>query len=228
MKRIIGLGAESHAAVVIELIQQLGNFEVAELLNDDDSIADRDIGGIAVCGSSEAVPRLMKDQGIRVFFIGVGSVRSREKKRELFKYAISCGLTPHTVIDPGARVSKSVRVGGGGCILAGAVISSKASLAENVTVNIGALVESDCIIQAHTQLGAGCYVGSRVHIGEGAYIGTGAIVQPNVHIGDNVVIGPGAVISEDVADGEEVRGARQILAVQDPTRPQPSHARKVQ
>ncbi len=212
--------------MVIELIQQLGNYEVAELLNDDDSIADRHVGDIPVCGPSEMVPRLMSDEGIRDFFIGVGSVRSREKKRELFKYAVSCGLTPHTVIAPGARVSKSVLVGRGGCILAGAVVSSKSSLAENVTVNIGALVENDCIIQAHTQLGAGCYVGSRVLIGEGSYIGTGAIVQPNVHIGWDVVIGPGAIISEDVADGEVVAGARQNLPVQNPTRLQPSHASK--
>jgi UDP-perosamine 4-acetyltransferase len=211
MKRIIGLGAEGQAAVLIEMIEKSGDFQVAELLNDDESITDRAVGGVGVSGPSERIPRLMKEQGLRDFFIGLSSVRTREKKRELFQYAIACGLTPWTIVHPRAVVSGSARIGRGSCILAGAIISTQTSLAENVTVNIGAMVESGCTIQAHAQLGAGSFVGCGAHIGECSYIGNGAYVQEHVHIGQNVVIGPGAIIAEDVGDGQVVPGVQRHL-----------------
>jgi len=206
MKRIIGLGAEAYAAVLIELIERADTFHVDSLLNDDDTITVRTVRGVSVGGSSEWIPRMVKEQFIRDFFMGLSSVRTREKKRELFQYAIACGMTPLTIVHPRALISGSARIGRGCCILAGAIISTQSGLGENVTMNIGAMVESDCLIQAHVQLGAGSVVGCGSQIGECSYIGDGAYVLQNVHIGDNVVIAPGVVIAGDVADGQVVLG----------------------
>jgi UDP-perosamine 4-acetyltransferase len=211
MKRIIGLGVEGHAAVLMELIERAGTFESVTLLNHDDSITVRMVRGVYISGSSESIPELVKERGLRDFFMGLSSVRTREKKRELFKYAVACGLKPFTIAHPRAVISASAQIGKGGCILAGAIISTQTYLAENVTVNIGAMIESDCDIQAHVQLAGGSFVGCGARIGECSYIGTGAYLQPNVHIGDNVIIGPGAVIVEDVADGQVVPGVYRNL-----------------
>jgi sugar O-acyltransferase (sialic acid O-acetyltransferase NeuD family) len=209
MKRIIGLGAEPYAAVIIELIERAGLFEVSELLNDDDSITVRTVRGVSVGGTSEWIPKLMEREGMRDFFMGLSSIRAREKKRELFQYAIACGLTPWSFVHPRAIIAGSAGFGRGSCILAGAIISTQTRLAENVTVNIGAIIESDCIIQSHVQLGAGSCVGCGTQIDSGSYIGNGAYVQPRVHIGENAVIGPGAIIEHDIADGQEVPGPQQ-------------------
>src|ERR1035438_9406379 len=69
MKQIIGIGAEGHAAVLIELIEQAGAFNVNELLNDDDFITARNIRGVGVCAATDCLPRLAKELGIRVFFM---------------------------------------------------------------------------------------------------------------------------------------------------------------
>jgi hypothetical protein len=41
MKAIIGLGAEAHAATVMEMIERSGSYEIAALVNDDEFITIR-------------------------------------------------------------------------------------------------------------------------------------------------------------------------------------------
>ncbi|MGD1083153.1 MAG: acetyltransferase [Verrucomicrobiota bacterium] len=224
MKRIIGLGAEAHAAVLMELIESAGAFDVSVVLNDDDSIQIRMVGEICVMSvdsSSEWIQRCAKEQNIQDFFMGLNSPRTREKKRALFNHAIACGLKPLGIIHPKAMVSRTAKIGRGACILAGSVVSTKSVLDDNVTVNIGALVESHCRIRSHAQLGAGSFVGCGAEIGECSYIGNGAQVQPNVHIGENVVIAPGAFIDEDIADGEDVQVEKRQLARHNGPNPDP-------
>ena len=222
MKRIIGLGAEGHAAVLMELIERAGVFDVSVVLNDDDSITMRTVRGICVMSvvdSSEWIQRCAKEQNMQDFFMGLSSLRTREKKRALFNHAIACGLKPLGIIHPKAMVSRTAKLGLGACILAGGVVSTESVLWDNVTVNIGALVDSHCRIRSHAQLEPGSFVGCGADIGECSYIGNGAHVQPNVHIGDNVVIGPGAFIDEDVADGKVVQVKRGKLSSQNRTNP---------
>jgi len=218
MKRIIGLGAEGHAAVVVELIEQAGNYEIEGLVNEDETLTIRTMRGFPVFSGSECLPRMKGRGSCGHFFMGLSSVHSREKRRALYLYALDCGLEPCTIVHPRAVVSTSAQIGRGGCLLAGAIVSSQSRLWENVTVNIGAMIESDCDIRAHVQLGAGCYVGSGAHIGEGSYIGQGAYVQPNAHIGENVVIGPGAFVAGNVADGQVVPGVARGLPGQNRTK----------
>jgi len=202
----------------MELIERAGNYEIEGLVNDDEKITIQTMGGFPVFTGSERLPQIMSQGNIRDFFIGLSGVRSREKRRQLFQYAVSCDLAPLTTVHPRAVVSTSAQIARGGCILAGAIISTQSRLWENVTVNIGAMIKSDCDIRAHVQLGAGCYVGSGALIGEGSYIGQGAYVQPGVHIGENVVVGPGAVVAEDVADGRVVPGVQRVLPGQNRTK----------
>lgn len=208
MKKIIGLGAEGHAAVLIELIERAGIYDIEGLVNDDDSIKVPTMRGIPVVPGSEFLPERISQGAIGHFFMGLSSLKARAKRRSLFNYALECGLEPCTIIHPRAVISNSAQVGRGTCVLAGAIVSTQSCLRENVTVNIGAMIESDCHIEAHAQLGAGCYIGCGAHIGEGAYIGNGVYVQPNVRIGQDVTIGPGAVVAEDVADGQVVPDMR--------------------
>ena len=219
MKKIIGLGAEAHATVVMELIERAGTYEIEGVVNDDESITMRTMRGSPVLAGSQSLPQMVSRGCIGHFFLGLSSLRSREKRRSLYLYALECGLKPFTVIHPRAVVSSSADIGRGACILAGAILSTESRLWENVTVNIGAMIESHCDLRPHVQLGAGSYIGCGAHVGEGSYIGNGAFVQPNVHIGENVVIGPGAVVAEDIADGQVVPAVPRYLAGQNRTKP---------
>jgi acetyltransferase-like isoleucine patch superfamily enzyme len=152
------------------------------------------------------LPAAARTELSREFFVGVSSLQSREKKRQLYEYGIKCGLVPLGIVHPRTVISRDAILGAGHTVLAGAIIGPYTQLQENVTVNMGAMIESRCLIRPHVQLAASCWIGSGVTIGEGSYIGSFACVQPNVRIGENVVIGSGAIVTEDVPDGAVITG----------------------
>ncbi len=205
MTRVIGLGAGGHAKVVIEILQLIGSYELAGLLDPKRELWGTEVLGVPVLGDDSLLPHLY-ERGLRHAFIGLGSAGDTRPRRRLYEETHRQGFQVVSAIHPQAIISPSAQVGPGPTIMAGAIINAAARLGENVLVNTGAIVEHDCVIGAHVHIATGARLASTVHVDEGAHIGAGAVVRQGIHIGRHSIVGAGAVVVADVPDGVVVAG----------------------
>ncbi|CNK35456.1 UDP-3-O-[3-hydroxymyristoyl] glucosamine N-acyltransferase [Yersinia enterocolitica] len=78
-----------------------------------------------------------------------------------------------------------------------AVISSQATLGENVSVGANAVIESGVVLGDNVVIGAGCFIGKNTHIGAGSRLWANVSVYHEVVIGQNCLIQSGTVIGAD-------------------------------
>lgn len=82
-------------------------------------------------------------------------------------------------------------------IAASAVISSQATLGENVSVGANAVIESGVVLGDNVVIGAGCFIGKDTHIGAGSRLWANVSVYHEIVIGQNCLIQSGTVIGAD-------------------------------
>jgi sugar O-acyltransferase (sialic acid O-acetyltransferase NeuD family) len=160
---------------------------------------------VPVLGDDSLLP-VLRAQGVRHAFIGVGSVGNTRARQRLYHTLQAQDFQLVRAMHPQAIVAPSADIGPGLTIMATAVINAAATLGANVVVNTGAIVEHDCVIGDHVHIASGARLASTVHIGEGAHIGLGAAIRQCLRIGRQAIVGAGAVVVADVPDNVVVVG----------------------
>ncbi len=204
-EQVVGLGAGGHAKVLIEILRARDCFNLVGLLDSDPGLKDKLVMGLPVLGDDSMLPSLKKN-GVRRFFVGVGSVGDASERKRMYEKGLALGMEPVSSIHPSAIISPSVELGNGSMIMAGVVISSCVKLGDNVIVNTGAVVDHDCCLGDHVHVATGARLSGTVRVGAGAHIGAGAVIRQNINIGDGAVVGAGAAVVRDVAANEVVVG----------------------
>jgi UDP-perosamine 4-acetyltransferase len=202
---VIGFGAGGHAAVLVETLQLDGEYEIVGLLDVEQSLHGTSVLGVPVLGTDELLPALYR-KGVRLFFVGVGSVGDARARERLYVLGLDQGLEPIRVLHPRALVSRSTKLGRGAAILAGAIVNSRAEIGENVIVNSGAIIEHDCIVGSHAHVAPGAALAGGVNVGEGAHVGIGATIREGLRVGARAVVGAGAAVTKDVPENTTVVG----------------------
>ncbi|MHB8763269.1 MAG: acetyltransferase [Deferrisomatales bacterium] len=204
--RVFVFGASGHAKVVIDAIERLGRFEVTFLVDDDPSLAGRDVYGYRVRGGGAA----LAGQGIRCGIVAIGQNAAR---LAVARWLVAEGFELMSAVHPSAQLGRGVVIGRGTVVMAGAVVNADTRIGDHVIVNTGARVDHDCRVGEGAHLGPGSTLCGGVSVGEGALVGAGATVVPNRSIGPGAVIGAGAVVLRDVpANGTAVGVPARLLA----------------
>lgn len=111
-----------------------------------------------------------------------------------------------TLVDASARVGRTVSLGAGAIVCAGATLTVDIAIGCGAQVNLHCTIGHDCTLEEFATLSPGVHVSGHVHIGPHAYLGTGAVVLPGVTIGAHAKVGAGAVVRRDVPSGVTVVG----------------------
>jgi UDP-perosamine 4-acetyltransferase len=199
LRKIVGLGAGGHAAILIEMIRAVGGYEIVEVTDPRAELWGGDVLGVPIRGADDRLSGL-RDAGATAAFIGVGAVKSVAVRKRLFEQALSLGFELITVVHPRAFVAPSVTIGQGTMVLPAAVINSRSTIGHNVTVYSGVLIEHDTHVGHHTHLSPGVHVAGGVRIEAECFIGIGASIIQNVTIGMRAVVGAGAVVLHDIPE----------------------------
>jgi len=209
--KIVGLGAGGHAKPMLEMLAAQPEFELVGLLDPAPEKHGCSWGGAKVLGADSLLPDLAR-QGVKGFFVGMGSVGDVRRRIEAYSLALGLGLEPITLVHRTAVVASSARLGRGVCVMMGAMINSDVTLGENVCVNTGAIVEHDCTVGAHSFVASGAALAGGVQVGEAAFIGMRAGIRQGCRIGLRAVVGGGAMVLADVPEATTVVGipAKQI------------------
>jgi len=200
-RRLVGLGAGGHAAVIIETLRAAGHSEIIGLLAPEQG----DVLGVPIIGDDDILMSL-KDRQIDGAFLGVGMMKSSLIRKRLVAKGRAAGLEIVGAIHRKAIVATSAELGIASQVLAGAIIQSRARLGDHVIVNTGSIVEHDSVIGDFSHVATGARLAGGVRVAEGAFIGAGAVVIQGIVIGANAVVGAGAVVIHDVEPNTTVLG----------------------
>ena len=199
-------GAQGHALVLAEIVQQRGGEVVA--LFDSAPTASTVLPGIEILGGLAAYQAWIQEQeNVRSIsaIAAIGGARGRDR-REFLEIFRNSGLKTPALIHNRAVVSFSAKIGENSHILAGAVIAPMAEIGEVCIVNTNASVDHECVLAAGVQVAPGATLCGCVRVGENTLIGAGSVVLPRIRIGANVVVGAGSVVTRDIPDGAVVFG----------------------
>jgi UDP-perosamine 4-acetyltransferase len=192
MDPVVIIGGGGHAKVVIELLEDAAQYQIAGCTVSGAEASF--VLDIPVLGEDSELPRIYAS-GVRHAIVAVGGNRVR---RTLAQMARNIGFQLISAVSPRAIVSKRAELSAGIAIMAGAVVNSCCRLGEGCIVNTGATVDHDCRIGDWAHIAPGTNLAGRVTVGEGAFLGIGSRVIPGITIGEWTTVGAGAVVVRDL------------------------------
>jgi sugar O-acyltransferase (sialic acid O-acetyltransferase NeuD family) len=203
--KVLGLGAGGHARVVLDAIQEAGEYEVVGLIDLSESTSGKSVDGVEILGSEARLEDLYQ-RGIRHVFNGIGGISDNTLHAEVYHRVVRQGFEFITVVHPKTTISKTVSIGSGSVLLAGAVVNAGTIIGANVVVNTNATVEHECLIGHHVHVAPGAILAGNVRVGDHAHIGAGAVVRQGIVVEGQAIVGAGAVVVKNVSAGTCVIG----------------------
>jgi UDP-perosamine 4-acetyltransferase len=191
-QRVLIVGASGHAKVIIDILGERLEFEIAGCTSADPGV--RELLGIPVLGPDAILPEVFQS-GITNAFVAVGDNRARFR---LLRLVTDLGFTLINAISPRAAISRRARLGAGIAVMPGAAINVDTVVEDGAIVNTGATVDHDCRIGRCAHIAPGANLAGRVTVGEGSFLGIGSRVIPGCAIGAWTTVGAGGVVIRDL------------------------------
>ncbi|MDP8213483.1 MAG: acetyltransferase [Candidatus Zapsychrus exili] len=194
--KILLVGAGGHCKVVLDLLRNIKEYEVAGIIDLKENLKTK-VLGVSVVGTDSDLMHSF-ESGIKHCFISVGSVGNPHVRIKLFNLAEKAGFVFPNLISPSALVSSSAILGQGNYVAPGVIINAETCIGNNCIINTGAIIEHDCKIGNFVHLSPSVILSGGVTIGDCAHVGTGSVVIQNLKIGANVIVGAGSVVTKDI------------------------------
>ena len=197
------LGSGGHARVVVSAMQAAGT-TVMGVFDDDPARMGADVDGVPVLGRlGEHLPL----DAPLVLAIGSNAVRAR------LAAALEGQVEWATVVHPTAWVHRTVRLGMGTVVFAGAIVQPGTTIGMHAIVNTGACIDHDGQVGDFVHIAPGCHLAGTVVLGDGVFCGVGTSIVPGVTVGAWTTVGAGGVVVSDLPE--------KVVAVGVPARVRP-------
>jgi UDP-perosamine 4-acetyltransferase len=197
----IVLAGGGHAGVVIDTLLLLGETVLGYT---DPTREPGRILDVECLGEDRVIETYNSDQV--QLANGLGSTASTELRAALYYRFASRRYRFPPIVHPSAVVARSVLLGSGTQVMAGAILQPNCRLGENVLVNTRASIDHDCIIESDVHVAPGVTLSGGVVVERGAHVGMGANVVEGRRIGAQSIVGAGALVLRDVMPGTIVVG----------------------
>ena len=197
-------GAGLGASQIMDVLRFLPQYRVVALIDDDESLWDKEIRGYPVHGMDWLVEAVGKGEIVRV----VISLHSEFRRRVFQRLERACpSVSFPALIHPDAYLGENVIVEDGALVEAGVVIGNDTVIRQGTIVDLGAVVAHHCDVGPFCHLAPRATLSGAVSIREHTVIMAGGIVANTASIGANVVVTPGSVVASDgIPDDVVVQG----------------------
>jgi sugar O-acyltransferase (sialic acid O-acetyltransferase NeuD family) len=197
-KSLIIIGAGGGAKMCIDSLESSIDYQVVGLLDDKIEIGIR-VQGIPVIGRVNCIKQLL-DFKITNFVIAFGVLEKRYKRFELYSALKEIGCKFPNIIHPRAIVEKSVKLGEGNVILAGANIGSSVKLGNLNYINNNSLISHDCTLDNNIHIAPGAVLASSIKVESDVLIGMNTTLFYGITIGASSTILNGLIINNNIQD----------------------------
>ena len=200
-EKIILIGGGGHCKSCIDVIEQVGTFQIAGIVDVPEKLHQK-ILGYEIIATDDDLPQLVKE--VENFLITLGQIKSPKKRIRLFEKVKEVGGRLPVIISPLAYVSTHATLGEGTIVMHNALVNAGAQIGRNCIINSKALVEHDAVIGDHCHISTGAIINGGVKIGSGTFFGSNAVCKEYIEIGENAVIGFGAKIGKNIPSNSSI------------------------
>ena len=202
MDKILLIGAGGHAGACIDVIETTNQFEIAGLIEKDESLTDANLG-YSIIGFDDDLLALRQQYNHAL--ITVGQIKSPAIRVKLFQLLKELDFSLPTIISPKAYVSKHAQIGEGSIIMHGAIVNANAKIGKNCIINNTTLIEHDAVIGDHCHIATGVIINGEVSVGDKAFVGSGVVTMQSISIGENSIIGVGVILKNDIKPNQVIK-----------------------
>lgn len=206
-KKIILIGGGSHCTAVIDIIENLNQWNIAGIIDLAKNYGN-EVEGIKVIGSDKDLHRFYRE-GIKHAFITIGSINNLQlnKRKKIYLKAKKIGFKfPNIISNDISYMSKKIVLGEGNFINSGVIINRNTQIGNNCIINSGVILEHNCMINDNIHLAPGVTVSGGVTISNNCHIGTGTTIIQNIKIGKNCLIGAGSTVVKNIKKNSKAMG----------------------
>jgi UDP-perosamine 4-acetyltransferase len=198
MHDLIIVGNGGHAKVVIDILEERGEYNILGIItkNKSDEIG---IGCYEILGDDNLLKELF-NKGVKVAVMGIGGYTDNSLRKRIYENLKKIGFQVISAIHPTASISRTVLMGEGNVVFSGVVINPYVRLGNNIIVATGSTIDHDTVIKDHSFISAGVTVGAETKIEEEVLLALGSKVISGVTICKGAMIGAGCVITGNICE----------------------------
>jgi sugar O-acyltransferase (sialic acid O-acetyltransferase NeuD family) len=202
--KVVVIGAGAHAAIVIDILELMGKYEIIGVTSD---IPERDNKKIQYpfLGTNDILKDL-KTQGIYHAAIGIGGYQENNSRKRIFLQLKEMGFKCTSNIHPSAIISRYSTIGEGCTIFPGVIINTGVTIGDDVVIATGTSIDHDTVIHDHALLSAGVNIGGNDIVGEGTLVAIGATVISGITIGSDCLVAAGSTVINNIPNNSIVFG----------------------
>jgi len=198
---IIGGQMKGYAGEAVQMLEDIGGYDVVGFLDNSPEFEDKYIDGVPVLGLTDNLEVLKLST--KNFYIAIGDNFARG---DIFKKLKALGSNIVTLVHPQAIIRKSVVIGEGSYIGPGVIIDNDVKIGEACIIESGCIIQKNCKIGHAVYLSAGAKAGSRARIEDHSFVGLGSTILPDIQIGTGVMIDADSRVDKNVPSGITMRG----------------------
>jgi sugar O-acyltransferase (sialic acid O-acetyltransferase NeuD family) len=204
MEKVIIIGSGGHAKVVIDIILEMGEFDIFGVTSNSIPKGEHFFGYL-VLGDDDILPGLMKNGIIKVA-MGLGGYRDNRIRKDVYNKVKMIGMKFINVIHPKSIISRSVVLGEAVTVFPGAIINTSVTIGNNVIVATGSSIDHETKIGDHVLISAGVTIGAYSIIGDEALLALGSKIISGITIGRNTLLAAGAVVVKSTGENSIMFG----------------------
>lgn len=189
-KKLILIGGGGHCKSCIDVIEQLGLYEIGGIIDKQEYVGQT-VLGYKIIGIDSQIEKFAKED--YNFLITIGQINSSQIRYKLYNKLLKCNAKLATIISPRAYVSKHAVVEKGTVIMHDALVNAGAHIGKNCIINSKALIEHDAIIGDHCHISTAAIINGGTEIKNGSFIGSNAVSKENVKTSKEAFIKAGSL-----------------------------------
>jgi sugar O-acyltransferase (sialic acid O-acetyltransferase NeuD family) len=194
--KILIIGSQGHAKVIIDLIQLSELYEIVGLIDDFRSKGEI-VENYHILGGIEDIPRLQTELRFSSGVIAIGDNWVRNKVY-LNIMNLASNFNFISLVHPKASVAGNVVIEEGSVVMAGAVINSSARIGKHCIINTRSSVDHDSVLEDFSSIAPGVTLGGWTKIKSYSAIGIGTTIKDRITIGEHTIIGAGSLVLKDI------------------------------
>jgi sugar O-acyltransferase (sialic acid O-acetyltransferase NeuD family) len=189
------IGAGGHSKVIIDIIRELGNYNIVGIYDDNKTGY---FSGIKIIGK---IADIVDNKKSEYFIIGIGNDKIRKKIAEEYHQ-----LKWATLIHPKTIISKTAIIKEGSVVCAGAIIQTEVEVGKQCIINTNCSIDHESIISDYCSICPSSTICGQVKVGESSFIGANSTVIQTINIGNYCIIGAGSVVIHNIPNNSKVVG----------------------
>jgi sugar O-acyltransferase (sialic acid O-acetyltransferase NeuD family) len=187
------IGAGGHSKVIIDIIRELGNYNIVGIYDDN---KNGYFSGIKIIGKISEI-----NNTTDYFIIGIGNDKIRKKIAEEYHQ-----LKWATLIHPKTIIAKTAIIKEGSVVCAGAIIQTEVEVGKHCIINTNCSIDHESIIGNYCSICPSSTICGQVKVGESSFIGANSTIIQTIEVGKECIIGAGSVVIRNIHSNTKVVG----------------------